>query len=86
MSKMFAQLDFAAMKGYNCEARRGVREVYGGGLENRCPGSPGPWVRIPPPPLEKTHGIPPDWGLGDVPQKQILMSKLEILNKFKTQR
>ena len=34
----------------------------------------------------KTHGIPPDWGLGDVPQKQILMSKLEILNNVKTQR
>ena len=34
---------------------RGVREVYGGGLENRCPGSPGPWVRIPPPPLKQTQ-------------------------------
>ena len=27
--------------------------VEGGGLENRCTGLPGPWVRIPPSPPEK---------------------------------
>jgi hypothetical protein len=32
--------------------RRGAGADERGGLENRCPAKPGPWVRIPPPPLE----------------------------------
>ena len=48
---MLAILDFGYAKGYNSERGRGVRAADGGGLENRCLGSPGPWVRIPPPPL-----------------------------------